>query len=132
MFRETERQGKVKSHMERARDTERRERYGAKRQKEANEEKKLKTENQTGRTDRTFAYLKQFSVFAAFPSLTPSKLADVSLLFGLCAKSAFLWVGSKGCLTGLHSDDEENVLAMIRGRKRVTLVPPVLPKVFVC
>lgn len=36
----------------------------------------------------------------------------------------YLWMGSRGCLTGLHSDDEDNFLVQCQGSKRVYLCPP--------
>ena len=39
-------------------------------------------------------------------------------------ETAYLWVGPKGATTGLHSDDEDNVLLVLSGAKRVLLYPP--------
>lgn len=39
-------------------------------------------------------------------------------------ETAFLWVGGADATTGLHSDDEDNVLLVTHGRKRVLLYPP--------
>jgi hypothetical protein len=35
-----------------------------------------------------------------------------------------LWVGAAGCVTPLHYDGKNNLLAQMHGRKRVTLLPP--------
>jgi hypothetical protein len=34
-----------------------------------------------------------------------------------------LWIGSAGCVTGLHYDGKNNLLCQLHGRKRVTLIP---------
>jgi len=39
-------------------------------------------------------------------------------------EDAYLWVGGSGATTGLHSDDENNILLMTRGRKVVRLHAP--------
>ena len=33
-------------------------------------------------------------------------------------------MGVAGAVTGLHNDDENNMMLVLRGRKRVTLLPP--------
>ena len=38
--------------------------------------------------------------------------------------TSFLWIGPCGAVTGLHNDDENNVLICLAGRKRVLLAPP--------
>ena len=35
-----------------------------------------------------------------------------------------LWIGGRGCVTGLHNDDEDNFLVQCFGSKRVVLFPP--------
>ena len=39
-------------------------------------------------------------------------------------ETAFLWVGGANATTGLHSDDEDNVLLVTHGSKHVLLYPP--------
>ena len=39
-------------------------------------------------------------------------------------ETAFLWVGGADATTGLHSDDEDNVLLVTHGSKHVLLYPP--------
>eukprot|EP00658_Telonema_sp_P-2_P060394 TRINITY_DN49319_c0_g1_i1.p1 TRINITY_DN49319_c0_g1~~TRINITY_DN49319_c0_g1_i1.p1 ORF type:complete len:276 (+),score=41.01 TRINITY_DN49319_c0_g1_i1:188-1015(+) len=69
-------------------------------------------------------YLKQASMmFERCPDLW-SALATVRNLLPGEFKTPFFWMGSAGCVTGLHSDDENNVLAQIWGRKIVLLFPP--------
>ncbi|MFL6230647.1 MAG: cupin-like domain-containing protein [Pyrinomonadaceae bacterium] len=34
-----------------------------------------------------------------------------------------LWIGSAGCVSGLHYDGKNNLLTQLHGRKRVTLIP---------
>jgi hypothetical protein len=34
-----------------------------------------------------------------------------------------LWIGSAGCVSGLHYDGKNNLLCQLHGRKRVTLIP---------
>ena len=67
-------------------------------------------------------YLKQIDLFALCPSLR----ADIDL--GAFAHrrwgTTWCWVGPKGAVTGLHSDDENNILYQLRGEKVVTLFPP--------
>jgi ribosomal protein L16 Arg81 hydroxylase len=38
--------------------------------------------------------------------------------------TVFMWIGGAGAATGIHSDDENNILAQVRGRKRVRVWPP--------
>ena len=39
-------------------------------------------------------------------------------------KTTFLWIGGYGSMTGMHNDDENNVLCQIYGNKTVYLYPP--------
>lgn len=41
-------------------------------------------------------------------------------------RTPFFWMGGAGCVTGLHSDDEHNVLLQVWGTKSVTLFSPEL------
>ncbi|GAB5353838.1 hypothetical protein AAMO2058_000068400 [Amorphochlora amoebiformis] len=36
----------------------------------------------------------------------------------------YLWIGTKGSMTGMHNDDENNILCQIKGSKTVILYPP--------
>ena len=69
-------------------------------------------------------YLKQCALRTTFPHLAedvhPEKLFRSEALFA----STYLWIGPRGAVTGLHSDDEHNLLLQVYGRKRVFLVPP--------
>jgi hypothetical protein len=42
----------------------------------------------------------------------------------LAVRAATLWMGSGGNVTYLHFDPMENVLAMLKGRKKLVLIPP--------
>lgn len=73
------------------------------------------------------AYLKQCEIgaFAKLPMLRadvrPESMFSEWAIFGCCN----LWIGDDGATkTGLHNDDEHNVLCQIRGRKRVILISP--------
>ena len=71
------------------------------------------------------AYLKQFDVFDAFPELwwdaDPLRRAFPGRMVG----QTFLWMGRPGqSVTGVHNDDEHNLLCQVAGRKRVLLWPP--------
>lgn len=73
------------------------------------------------------AYLKQCEIgyFAKLPSLRadvfPEKMFSPWAIFGCCN----LWIGDENATkTGLHNDDEHNVLCQIRGQKRVILIAP--------
>jgi hypothetical protein len=39
-------------------------------------------------------------------------------------KHQYLWVGNSQAVTGLHNDDEDNVVAQVYGHKRFVLYPP--------
>ena len=71
------------------------------------------------------AYLKQTDLFRLAPSLRSE--IDMGGLLGdrcLCSSTHYCWVGPRGAVTGLHNDDEDNLLAQLRGRKRVLLYEP--------
>mmetsp|Transcript_25300 Transcript_25300/g.35337 ORF Transcript_25300/g.35337 Transcript_25300/m.35337 type:complete len:203 (+) Transcript_25300:3-611(+) len=62
-------------------------------------------------------------------SSSPSYAATAafsSSIFGSVGRfgSRYLWIGPKGSMTGLHNDDEDNVLCQIKGTKIVKLFPP--------
>ncbi|CAK9046966.1 unnamed protein product [Durusdinium trenchii] len=74
-------------------------------------------------------YLKQLDLDVAMPSegFAHSKRLE-SLDSGLrwwgTRVQTNFWMGSSGCLTGLHTDDEDNFLVQCHGTKRVCLFPP--------
>lgn len=70
-------------------------------------------------------YLKQANLFKMVPSLRDDVF--MTELLGtrrLCSTTHYCWVGQCGAVTGLHNDDEDNLLAQLRGRKRVLLYEP--------
>jgi hypothetical protein len=68
-------------------------------------------------------YLSMFRVFEQFPQLQDD--VDFSLLEAMTLWQVyFAWLGPAGTLTGYHIDWIDNILAQIKGRKRVWLVPP--------
>ena len=75
------------------------------------------------RSKRGGAYLKQLDLTGL-----PALMADLALreLFGARKPylQPYLWIGPPGAVTGMHSDDEDNVLLCFRGTKTVLLVPP--------
>ena len=50
--------------------------------------------------------------------------AHAPFLTSWVQETAFLWVGGADATTGLHSDDEDNVLIVTHGSKHVLLHPP--------
>ena len=50
--------------------------------------------------------------------------AHAPFLTSWVQETAFLWVGGADATTGLHSDDEDNVLIVTHGPKHVLLYPP--------
>jgi hypothetical protein len=70
-------------------------------------------------------YLKQTDLFRLDPSLKDD--LDMGGLLGnrcLCSSTHYCWVGPRGAVTGLHNDDEDNLLAQLCGRKRVLIYEP--------
>lgn len=70
-------------------------------------------------------YLKQSNLFRLAPSLRDDVF--VAELLGsrcTCSTTQYCWVGPRGATTGLHNDDEDNLLAQLRGRKRLLLYEP--------
>lgn len=56
---------------------------------------------------------------------TGAGVAGVALVTGSPVwQTAYLWVGGAGATTGLHNDDEDNVLLVLHGAKRVHLWAP--------
>ena len=71
------------------------------------------------------AYLKQFDVFRVFPQLWHDADELRRAFPSATVAQTFLWMGRGGeSVTGVHNDDENNVLCQIQGRKRVLLWPP--------
>jgi len=69
------------------------------------------------------AYLSVFRIFDHFPELRGD--VDFSLINQFkCKSSTSGWIGPAGTVTGYHIDWGDNILAQIRGRKRVHLAPP--------
>ena len=82
------------------------------------------TKNHHNKSKNNNGYLKQYNL-AASPlrkDVMPEELFSKWATFGDCN----VWMGSEGIgiKTGLHNDDEENVLCQIRGQKRVLLIAP--------
>ena len=72
----------------------------------------------------SMGYLKQLDCGEIFAGKTDLFLDPVKKLWpDTISPTAFFWAGPAGCVTGLHSDDEKNILAQLYGQKRVTLVP---------
>lgn len=70
------------------------------------------------------AYLSLFNIFQHFPALRDD--VDFSLIKRLTHwHYVFGWLGPAGTLTGYHIDWIDNILAQIKGRKRLWLAPPV-------
>lgn len=75
------------------------------------------------------SYMKQCDIFALCPSLADDIHAAELLRAGGRGRCVpflthFCWMGPAGSVTGLHNDDEDNVLAQILGTKRVLLLEP--------
>jgi Cupin-like domain len=68
-----------------------------------------------------FAYLKEANV-CDFPELESHLHFDewTNAQFG----NSLLWIGTHGCVTGLHDDDENNVVLQAYGHKRFLLTDP--------
>ena len=71
-----------------------------------------------------YPYLKQLDIFQILPSL--KKDIDINPFSDWYStfKTTFLWIGGYGSMTGMHNDDENNVLCQIYGNKTVYLYPP--------
>jgi len=68
-------------------------------------------------------YLSMLKIFEQFPKLKDD--VDFSLLEDRTLWQVyFAWLGPAGTLTGYHVDWIDNILAQIKGRKQVWLVPP--------
>jgi lysine-specific demethylase 8 len=77
----------------------------------------------TERCYLTLGNIKQFSKSPRFAEAALPELADdIPLLPGIEGlRELNLWMGYDGVVTGLHYDDSENLLGLIRGRKRIVL-----------
>lgn len=70
-------------------------------------------------------YMKQFDlrrVQTLAQAIVPAAARAIFSPFDI--QTYYLWVGARGAMTGLHNDDEENLLCVVRGSKRVWLFPP--------
>lgn len=69
------------------------------------------------------SYLSLFDVFTVLPELAGD--VDFSLLRQHTVHNrVFAWLGPAGTVSGFHQDWMDNVLAQVRGRKRVLLAAP--------
>lgn len=82
-----------------------------------------------GNESQAIGYLKQLELFRYLPHLErdcdflavwPWWFRLVARIFG---STTYLWVGPQGSMTGLHNDDEQNLLCQIVGTKRIWLMP---------
>ena len=69
------------------------------------------------------AVYMQSAPLGGFPELLP-QVPDLPYLAGGAEGYRQLWIGSGGHVVNLHFDPTHNLIAMLTGRKRVTLVPP--------
>ena len=85
-----------------------------------------------GKKSAVFAatpYLKQLDLDVEMPSEGVAHTKQMAMIeeglrwLGTSVQTNF-WMGSFGCITGLHSDDEDNFLVQCHGTKRVCLIPP--------
>ena len=76
------------------------------------------------RADSQSPYLKQLDVFQALPALKKDIDGNPFSWWQSVFRSTYLWIGGHGSMTGLHNDDENNVLCQIYGNKTVYLYPP--------
>ena len=69
------------------------------------------------------AVYMQSAPLGGFPELLPH-VPDLPYLAGGAEGYRQLWIGSGGHVVNLHFDPTHNLIAMLTGQKRVTLVPP--------
>ena len=78
-------------------------------------------------------YVKQFDLLSAFPELSDDLLpvagdpaVSPSAVFPPSVRhlTYYAWLGIPSSVTGLHSDDEDNILVMLQGWKQVVVIPP--------
>jgi hypothetical protein len=73
-----------------------------------------------GRSQDT-VYLQSHAV-RSFPALA-SGMRVLPVLDGIVALRSGLWIGSGGQVVNLHYDPFQNVICMLTGRKRITMLP---------
>lgn len=77
------------------------------------------------RGEPSSAYVKQVDVSHLHRQSHSAIIGDVARAFpDAWAFSAYLWLGHARSTTGLHCDDERNVLCQLLGTKAVTVFPP--------
>jgi hypothetical protein len=69
------------------------------------------------------AVYMQSAPLRGFPELLPH-VPDLQYLATAAEAYRQLWIGSGGHVVNLHFDPTHNLIAMLTGRKRVTLIPP--------
>ncbi|MDJ0630680.1 MAG: cupin-like domain-containing protein [Rhodobacter sp.] len=69
-------------------------------------------------------YLRQWPVASWPPPLRHAAIELVGKSLADILPFAHLWIGTRGVYTPTHSDDEDNLLIQIHGRKRVLIWPP--------
>jgi [protein]-arginine 3-hydroxylase / protease len=77
-----------------------------------------------GNRKNNLPYLKQLDVFQILPLLKKDININPFSKWHSTFKTTFLWIGGYGSMTGMHNDDENNVLCQIYGNKTVYLYPP--------
>lgn len=75
-----------------------------------------------GVRENAIPYLKQFDLMSFIPELRHD--LDLRLWNWRTWTSIAAWLGPKGSVTGVHSDDENNISVQIVGKKRFLLFPP--------
>lgn len=68
-------------------------------------------------------YLQQEPIHVEFPELVPD-VRRPNLFPDSRIAAENLWIGGGGCISPLHYDPSENLLAQIVGHKRIILFPP--------
>lgn len=82
-----------------------------------------------GKETKDKTYLTAYQIFEEFPELLNE--VDFSYLTNnTIADVPAVWIGPKGTITGLHSDDHNNMLAQIVGRKIMIVASPKFKKNF--
>uniref|UniRef100_A0A7S2RL38 JmjC domain-containing protein n=1 Tax=Mucochytrium quahogii TaxID=96639 RepID=A0A7S2RL38_9STRA len=72
--------------------------------------------------NNSIPYVKQFDLFGMFPQLRDDINLDIWNWRTHCCVNA--WLGPAGAVTGVHSDDENNIAVSILGRKEFTIFAP--------
>ena len=68
-------------------------------------------------------YVKQLSLLAVLPDLKQD-LGSLPFSSAYWSHTMYAWIGGPGSMTGLHDDDEDNVLIALHGKKHVRLAAP--------